>query len=125
MSIIADSNERLAAAERRLLARQDRLRADFLAVRNSWGATLTQPLVIGGALLGGFMLSGRARRAPPPVECSCKAQRSTFFPSMLAALLVPMVEKWVGAAQHHSPDAGAARGSGQAAVSTEALMTHP
>ena len=46
LSIIAECNDRVAAAQRRMLARQARLREDFLVLKDSWGATLTQPLVL-------------------------------------------------------------------------------
>ena len=103
MSIIAECNDRVAAAQRRMLARQARLREVFLVLKDSWGATLTQPLVLGGAVLGGFMLSGRRRSAPAKVECECKTRGGpTLLRSLVTALLVPIIEHWMGAARQRS-----------------------
>jgi hypothetical protein len=119
LSIIAESNERVAAAQRRLVARQERLHKDFRVLKDSWGATLTQPLVLGGALLGGFMLSGRSSSAPTPVQCECKTRGPTLVRSMVTALLVPMIEKWIGAARQETTETGNA-GPVESASTTEA-----
>jgi hypothetical protein len=123
LSIIAESNERVAAAQRRLLARQERLHEDFRVLKDSWGATLTQPLALGGALLGGFMLSGRARSAPTRVQCECKMRGPTLLRSMFTTLLVPMIEQWIGAARQQTPETGNA-GPVESVSSAEA-PAHP
>lgn len=99
MSTIAESNERIASAQRRMLARQAKMRADVLALKNSWGATLTQPLVVGGALLGGLMLSRRSRSEPAAVECRCKPQGPSLLRSVAVALVVPMISQWMDVAR--------------------------
>jgi hypothetical protein len=101
MSIVAESNLRIAAAQRRMQARQANLRADLLALKSSWGATLTQPWVVGGALVGGLMLSRRSRATPAPVECRCKSQGPSLLRSVGTALLVPMISQWMDAARKH------------------------
>jgi hypothetical protein len=107
VSTIAESNERIAAAQRRMLARQVRIRADLLALKNSWGATLTQPWVVGGALVGGLMLSRRSRSVPVPVNCRCKSQGPSLLRSVATALVVPMIRQWMDAAREHPAATGA------------------
>jgi hypothetical protein len=108
LSIIAESNERVAAAQRRLQTGRERLHEDVRVLKNSWGATLTQPLVLGGALLGGLMLSGRSKPPPSPVQCECKTRGPSLLRSIATALLVPMVEQWIAAAGQPTPEQGAA-----------------
>lgn len=123
LSIIAESNERVAAAQRRLVARQERLRFDFRVLKDSWGATLTQPLALGGALLGGFLLSGRPKSAPAEVKCECKTRGPTLMRSMAMALLVPMIKQWMAAAPQQASETGYA-GQVESASATGA-PAHP
>ena len=123
LSIIAESNQRVASAQRRLLARQERLRKDFRVLKDSWGATLTQPLALGGALLGGFMLSRRPSSAPPRGEGESNTREPTLLRSMVMALLVPMIQQWMGAARQQTPETGKA-GPVESASTTE-VPAHP
>ncbi len=108
MSTIAESNERVAAAQRRMVARKAKIRADLLTLKISWGATLTQPLVVGGVLIGGLMLSRRSRPVPVPVECGCKSQGPSLLRSVATALLVPTISNWMDAARADPAPSGAA-----------------
>lgn len=102
MSIIAGSNQRIAAAQRHMLALQEKLRVDTRVLKNSWCATLTQPWVIGGVALAGWVVSARGRSAPVQVECKCKTPGPAIMRSLITALLVPMVKQWIGAARQQS-----------------------
>ena len=119
MSIIAENNERIAAAQRRMLARQTKMRADVLVLKHSWGAMLTQPWVVGGAFVGGLIFSRRSHSAQPPVECKCKSSGPSLLRSVSTALLVPMIKQWMGAARKPSSAAGAQAGPTQGAPTRE------
>ena len=101
MSTIAESNEKVAAAQRRVQARQERLREHLQVLKESWGATLTQPIVLGGAVLGGFMLGGGRRATPAKLKCDTRGGPS-MLRSMVIALLVPMIERWIGAGRQQA-----------------------
>jgi len=116
MSPIAESNERIAAAQRRMLARQSKMRADLQTLKNSWGTTLTRPLVVGAALVGGLMLSRLGRSMPASVECKCKSQGPSLLRSVATAMLAPMISQWMDVARKQpavtdSPVAGPVDGA--------------
>ena len=119
MSIIAENNERVAAAQRRILARQTKMRSDVLVLKHSWGAMLTQPWVVGGAFVGGLIFSRRSHSAQPPVECKCKSPAPSLLRSVGTALLVPMINRWMDAAPKRPSAASAQAGPTQGAPTLE------
>ena len=104
MSTIAESNEKIAAAQRRMVARKVKISADVLMLKNSWGAMLTQPMVVGGAMLGGLLLGRRSHPAPAPVECTCRPQGPSLLRSVATALLVPVIKQWIDSAPRRAAD---------------------